>query len=338
MSHLGRPKGKVHESMRLAPVGVRLGELLGLSVKTTRDCIGPEAEEAASTLAPGEVLLVENVRFHAEEESKDKAVMKAFAEKLARLGDVYVNDAFGSSHRAHASVAGVPAFLPGAAGYLLCKEIEYLGKVVAAPAKPFVAILGGAKVSDKIGVIENLLGKVDAILIGGAMAYTFLKAKGMGVGNSKVEEDKLDLAKSLLKKCGGALRLPEDHVVAQKIERNAPTEVQGGSIDDGWIGLDIGPGAVAAYTEIVAEAKTVVWNGPMGMFEIEAFAAGTRAVAEAVAEAEAVSVIGGGDSAAAVAQMGLADRMSHVSTGGGASLEFLEGKELPGIAALPDKA
>ncbi len=333
MSHLGRPKGKAVDSMRMKPVADYLAKLLGKPVKTTSDCIGPEVEAAAKSLKPGEVLVIENLRFHPEEEGGDDA----FAKKLAGLGDLYVNDAFGTAHRAHASVAGVPKYLPAAAGFLMEKEVKYLGDMLAKPERPFVAILGGAKVSDKVTVIENLLKKVDAILIGGAMTYTFMKAQGKAVGGSLVEAERVDLAKELLGKAAGKIVLPVDHVVAKEVAAGAEKKTVGNEIPDGWKGLDIGPKTIALYSGKIKTAKTVVWNGPMGVFEIDDFAAGTKAVAEAVAESAAVTIIGGGDSAAAVEKFGLADKMTHVSTGGGASLEFLEGQVLPGVAAIPDK-
>jgi len=341
MSHLGRPKGKVVEELRLAPVAARLGELLDKTVKTVPDCVGPEVEAAVADLQPGEVLLLENVRFHPEEEANDPD----FARQLAALGDVFVNDAFGSCHRAHASVVGVAAHLPAAAGYLLQKEIEYLGGALAEPARPYVAILGGAKVADKIGVITNLLTKVDALVVGGAMAYTFLKARGVEVGASRVEEDRLDDARRMLDSAsqrGVKFLLPSDHVVADKFPENPSEAVNvqttpDAAIPPGTLGLDIGPKTVEAYKAEIASARTIVWNGPMGVFEDPRFAAGTRAVAEAVGASEATSILGGGDTAAAVNEFGLAEKMTHISTGGGASLEFLEGRELPGIAALKDK-
>jgi len=341
MSHLGRPKGKVVEELRLAPVAARLGELLGKAVKTAPDCVGPQAEAAVASLQAGEVLLLENVRFHPEEEANDPE----FARQLAALGDVFVSDAFGSCHRAHASVAGVAAHLPAAAGYLLQKEIEYLGEALAEPARPYVAILGGAKVADKIGVITNLLTKVDALLIGGAMAYTFLKARGVQVGASRVEEERLDDARRMLDSAdqrGVKFLLPSDHVVADKFPESPSEAVdiqrtRDAAIPQGMLGLDIGPETIEAYKAEIASARTIVWNGPMGVFEDPRFAAGTRAVAEAVAASQATSILGGGDTAAAVNEFGLAEKMTHISTGGGASLEFLEGRELPGIAALKDK-
>jgi len=341
MSHLGRPKGKVVEEMRLGPVARRLGELLGKPVTMAPDCIGPEVEAAVARLQPGDVLLLENLRFHPEEEANDPG----FARQLAALGDVYVDDAFGSCHRAHASVAGVAEHLPAAAGYLLQKEIGYLGGALAEPKRPFVAILGGVKVADKIGVIANLLTKVDALLIGGAMAYTFLKARGTAVGASLVEEDRLDDARRMLQSArqrGVDFLLPLDHVVADKLPKSESEEVttettEAAAIPQGTLGLDIGPKTVQAYKAKIADAQTIVWNGPMGVFEDRRFAAGTRAIAEAVAESVATSILGGGDTTAAVNAFGLAEGMSHISTGGGASLEFLEGRELPGIAALKDK-
>jgi len=336
MSHLGRPKGKVKEDLRMDSVAVRLEELLDQPVMKLNDCVGPGIEPAAENLRPGEILLLENLRFHPEETGGDEP----FAMRLASLGDVYVDDAFGTCHRAHASVAVVPKFMDkAAAGFLLQKEIEFLGKAVSHPDRPYMAILGGAKVSDKIPVIENLINKVDAIIIGGGMAYTFLKAQGLPVGKSKLEEDRLDTAKDLLAKAKAAridILLPVDHVVADKFEADAESKVTE-EIPDGWMAVDIGPRTIELFSSKLKEAKTIVWNGPMGVFEMERFAEGTRAVAEILASSEATTIIGGGDSAAAVNQFGLAHKMSHISTGGGASLEFLEGKELPGIAALSDK-
>jgi len=336
MSHLGRPDGKVVDKYRMDPVAKRLQELLGKPVKKTADCIGPEVEAAAAALKPGEVLLLENLRFHAEEEAGDEG----FAKKLARLGDVYVDDAFGTSHRPHASVSVVTKFMKkAAAGFLLEREIEYLGKAISNPERPYFAILGGAKVSDKILVIENLLKKVNAIIIGGGMAYTFLKAKGETVGTSKLEPERIDTARQLLEKAKAArveVLLPVDHVVADKFEAGAKTRVVD-RIEDGWMALDIGPKTVKLFTDKLKQARMVVWNGPMGVFEMEPFAKGTEAVAKALAASGATTIIGGGDTAAAMNKFGLADKMSHISTGGGASLEFLEGKELPGIAALSSK-
>ncbi len=345
-SHLGRPKGKPNPKMSLRPVVDRLRMMidkdlgLGENVAFSPDCVGEIASEMAHKLESGQVLLLENLRFHAEEEANDKA----FAQKLAGLCEIYVNDAFGSAHRAHASTEGITHFAKqSAAGLLMEKELTYLGKALASPEKPFVAILGGAKVSDKIAVIENLLGRVDALLIGGGMAYTFLRAKGQGVGQSLVEEDKIQLAKDTISKAGKAgtrLMLPTDHVLADRFAPDARTQVFAGTGDfpAGWMALDIGPETVAAFTDEVSRARTIIWNGPMGVFEMPAFARGTMAVADAVAaNAAAVSIVGGGDSVSAVNQAGVADRITHISTGGGASLEFLEGKKLPGVEALTEK-
>ncbi|NQT19863.1 MAG: phosphoglycerate kinase [Planctomycetes bacterium] len=336
MSHLGRPKGKVDVELRLDPVAGRLEELLDCPVMKLNDCTGPGVEPAAEALRPGGVLLLENLRFHPEEEEGDEG----FAKKLASLGDLYVDDAFGTCHRAHASVAVVPRLMDkAAAGFLLQKEIEYLGKAIADPEKPYAAILGGAKVSDKILVIENLLKKVDAVIIGGGMAYTFLKAQGKPIGTSKLEADRVDVAKDLLAKAQAAgvdILLPIDHVVAEKFEPDATSRVVD-DIPNGWIALDIGPRTIELFSDKLKDTRTVIWNGPMGVFEMPAFAKGTEAIAKVLANSDATTIIGGGDTAAAVNQLGLADKMSHISTGGGASLEFLEGKELPGIAALSDK-
>ncbi|BAS27144.1 phosphoglycerate kinase [Limnochorda pilosa] len=334
MSHLGRPKGKVVDAFRLGPVARRLAELLGRPVSKADDCVGPEAEQAARALSPGDVLLLENLRFHPEEEKNDPD----FARGLAALADAYVNDAFGAAHRAHASTEAVARFLPSAAGFLMLREIEIMGRALEKPDRPFLAILGGAKVSDKIGVIENLLGKVDTLAIGGGMAYTFLRAKGYEVGRSLLDEERIPLARRLLEEAerkGVRLLLPVDVVIAPTITADARTRVvPAGQIPADQQGLDIGPETAKALAAEVRTAKTVVWNGPMGVFELEPFARGTRAVAMAMAQSDGVTIIGGGDSAAAVEQMGLADRMTHVSTGGGASLEFLEGRTLPGVAAL----
>lgn len=330
-SHCGRPKGKRVPEMSLAPVAARLSELLGKPVKMAPDCIGPEVE--AMLPAPGEVLLLENLRYHSAEEKNDAE----FAKQLAKLGEVYVNDAFGTAHRAHASTEGIIAFLkPAAAGLLMEKELEYLFKCTQNPEHPCVGILGGAKVSDKIEVIANLLKFVDKLLIGGAMAYTFLKAQGLPTGKSLVEDDKLELAKKLLDESGGKLMLPTDHVVAELFEENAPNEVVT-TIPDGKMGLDIGPATREAYGAVLRSAKTIIWNGPMGVFEKKPFDAGTVAVANAVAESGALSVVGGGDSEKAVKAAGVSSKISHISTGGGASLEFLSGLVLPGVAALSDK-
>lgn len=332
-SHLGRPKG-VTEGLRLNPVAKRLSELLGKPVKKLDDCIGPEVEAAIAASKPGDVLLLENLRFYAEEEKNSPE----FAQKLAKLADVYVNDAFGTAHRAHASTAGVAAYLPAVAGFLLEKEIQFLGEAIQNPKRPFVAILGGAKISDKIGVIENLLSKADTLLIGGGMANTFLKAKGYHLGDSLVEEGSVQLAGELLQKGGSRLVLPVDVVIADAFAADAKSKVvSADGVPAGWRVLDIGPKTVELFAKHIASAKTVVWNGPMGVFEFPPFAKGTFAVAKALADSGATTIIGGGDSVAAVEQSGLAGRITHISTGGGASLEFLEGKELPGIAALNDK-
>jgi len=327
-SHLGRPKGKPNPEMSLQPAAARLAELLGRPVKMAPDCIGPEVE--AMLPAPGEVLLLENLRFHPEEEKNDPE----FARKLAALCDVYVNDAFGSAHRAHASTEGMIQFVPqAAAGLLMEQELKYLGMAVTNPERPCVAILGGAKVSDKIEVIENLGKVVDKLLIGGAMAYTFLKAQGLPVGKSLVEEDKVDLAKKLLADLGGKLMLPVDHVVVSEIAAGAANEVVA-TIPEGKIGVDIGPRTIAQYEQVIAGAKTVIWNGPMGIFEKPPFDQGTVALAKAVANSGATSVVGGGDSEKAIKAAGVSGKITHVSTGGGASLEFLAGIQLPGVAAL----
>jgi phosphoglycerate kinase len=330
-SHLGRPKGKPNPEMSLKPVAARLAELLGRQVIMAPDCVGPAVE--AMLPAPGGVLLLENPRFHAEEEKNDPE----FSKQLAKLCDIYVNDAFGSAHRAHASTVGMIAYVKqAAAGLLMDKEIEYLTKVTKNPDRPCVSILGGAKVSDKIEVIQNLMKVVDRLLIGGAMAYTFLKARGEGVGKSLVEDDKLDLAKQLMAEAGNKLMLPVDHVVAGEFKAGAPSEVVD-QVPDGMMGLDIGPKTIAAYESVISKAKTVIWNGPMGVFEMPPFDKGTVALAKAVAGSGATSVIGGGDSEKAIKSAGVAHKISPVSTGGGASLEFLSGIELPGVAALPTK-
>jgi phosphoglycerate kinase len=337
-SHLGRPKGEVKDSLRMDPVAKRLEELLdGKKVIKLNDCIGEEVKEAVSKQTIDEVILLENLRFHPEEKKNDEA----FAKELASLADVFVNDAFGTSHRAHASVVGITKYLPALAGFLLEKEIDFLGKATTNPEKPYVSILGGAKVSDKIGVIENLLDKVDDILIGGGMAYTFLKAQNIEVGNSILEADKLDLAASILgmaKEKGVRIILPLDHVIADKFDKEANVKTtEGAAIEAGWMGVDIGPKTVTAFKESLSKAKLIVWNGPVGVFEMEPFAKGTKEIAEYIATLDATTVIGGGDTASAINHLNLADKMTHISTGGGASLEFLEGKELPGIAALTDK-
>jgi len=340
-SHLGRPKGKRDSKQSLRPVAIRLAEITGGTVNFVDDCLGDRVDAMVAGMQPGQILLLENLRFYAEEEKNDPS----FAAKLAKNADLYINDAFGTAHRAHASTAGVPEILKKrgslcAAGFLMEKELQYLGGALTNPSRPFVCILGGAKVSDKIAVIENLLTQAEAILIGGAMAYTFLKAIGIGVGNSLVENDKLNLAQQLLKKAHGKkFLLPSDHVLAVKPEAGAATQVTDGDvIADGWCGVDIGPKTIAAYSKEIAGAKTIVWNGPMGIFEIPAFAKGTFAVAQAVAgNKSAISIIGGGDSAKAIKKAGVDKQVTFVSTGGGASLEFLEGQELPGVAALSNK-
>jgi phosphoglycerate kinase len=345
-SHLGRPKGKPNPKYSLRPVVDRLRVLLdhqlgeSVNVAFSPDCVGDVARELARQLESGQVLLLENLRFHAEEEANDPG----FAKQLASLCEIYVNDAFGSAHRAHASTEGITHFVSkSAAGMLMEKELQYLGKALSEPARPFVAILGGAKVSDKIKVIDNLLGKVDSLLIGGGMAYTFLKAKGQDVGKSLVEADKLDIAKDALKKAeekGVRFLLPVDHVLADKFAPDAKTQTFAGdaAFPADWMALDIGPKTVELFSQEIAEARTLVWNGPMGVFEMPAFAKGTTQVAKAVAKnSEAISIVGGGDSVAAVKQAGVADQITHISTGGGASLEFLEGKKLPGVEALTEK-
>ena len=336
-SHLGRPKGAPAPEFSLAPVAKRLAELLGQEVVFASDCVGSVPEAMAKELKPGQVLLLENLRFHKEEEKNDPE----FARGLSALADVLVNDAFGVSNRAHASVEGVTKYVPAVAGLLMEKEIDFLSRAVTNPARPYVAIIGGAKVSDKIGVISNLLTKVDTLIIGGGMANTFLAAQGYATGKSLVEEDKLELAKSLLadaKTRGVNLLLPSDVVVADRFAADAVAKVVGiDAIPDGWMALDIGPASSAAFAKALEDAKLIVWNGPMGVFEMDAFAQGTEAVAKAVAASSATSVVGGGDSVAAIEKMGVQSKISHISTGGGASLEFLEGKVLPGIAAIKDK-
>ncbi len=338
VSHLGRPKG-VTPKYTLAPVAKRLAELLGQSVVLQPDCIGPHVEAAAKALKDGEVILLENVRFYPEEEKNEPA----FASSLASLAELYVNDAFGTAHRAHASTEGVAHHLPAVGGFLMQKELDYLGSALDAPTRPFVAILGGAKVKDKIGVIKQLLTKVDTLIIGGGMAYTFLKAQGYEIGDSLLDAANLDFCKEVLATSASKILLPKDIVITdhnpfQDGEAACNTRVVPATeIPSGWEGADIGPATVETFSAAVTSAGTVVWNGPMGIFEFEKFASGTRAVAQALASSKAVSIIGGGDSAAAVQQMGFGDKMNHISTGGGASLEFLEGKPLPGVAALQDK-
>jgi len=337
VSHLGRPKGKVNPKYSLAPVAKRLSELLGRDVAFAADCIGEAAESAVAKMNPGDVLLLENVRFYEAEEKNDPE----FAKQLASLADIFINDAFGTSHRAHASTVGVANYLPAGAGFLMQKEIEVMGKALENPERPFAAILGGAKVSDKIGVIKNLLNKVDMLLIGGGMAFTFLKSQGYEIGKSLLEADKIELAASLIKEAkekNVKLLLPEDVVVTSELKEGMPYEtVPVTEIPADKIGVDIGEATRKKFADAIKDAKTVVWNGPMGVFEMKPYAEGTLAVADAMAKSDAVTIIGGGDSAAAVEQLGYAKVMTHISTGGGASLEFLEGKELPGVAALNDK-
>jgi len=334
-SHLGRPKGKPNPEFSLAPVAERLSELLGKRVIFVDNCIGPKVRNAIGSAQPGDVILLENLRFHPEEEAN----AEEFSRELGSLASIYVNDAFGSAHRAHASTEGITHFVEkSAAGFLMEKELKYLGSALEKPEHPFIAILGGAKISDKIEVIENLLGKVDRLLIGGAMMFTFLKSRGTEIGKSLCELDKLDLARDLLTRGGDRIVLPIDAMASTNVDDEASAHVVSADrIPGGELGLDIGPQTILLYTEIIRPAKTIVWNGPMGVFERDAFALGTLALARAVAEAKAISIIGGGDSAAAVAKAGVADRISHISTGGGASLEFLAGQTLPGVAALMEK-
>ena len=339
-SHLGRPKGKPNPKMSLAPVAKHLSSLLRCPVAFASDCVGPDAEQPAASLRNGELLLLENLRFHPGEEANDPG----FSRQLGRMADCYVNDAFGSAHRAHSSTAGITEFVSAAAaGFLMEKELEYLTKATSHPERPYAALLGGAKVSDKIAVIQNLLPLVDALLIGGAMAYTFLRAKGEQTGKSLVEEDKLDLAKNVLaevEKKRYRLLLPVDHVIAAKLDAAAETRTVDGSatpIPSDCMGLDVGPETVKLFVAEIAKAKTVIWNGPMGVFEVEPFAQGTLGLAKALASMNGTSIVGGGDSIAAVSQAGVAERITHVSTGGGASLEFLAGKKLPGVEALTDR-
>ena len=335
-SHLGKPKGEWKESLTLAPVAVRLSELLGKPVTFCKDIIGEDAKAKAAAVKPGEIILLENLRFDKREEKNDPE----FAKELADMAELYVSDAFGTVHRAHASTAGVAAYLPAVSGFLIGKELDIMGKALEDPARPFVAILGGAKVSDKIAVIENLLTKVDKIIIGGGMAYTFIKAMGYEVGDSLLEADKVDFAKEMIERAkakGVEFLLPVDTVVGDKFAADAEAKtVAIDGIEAGWMGLDIGEKTIALYEDAIKGAGTVVWNGPMGVFEFDRFAEGTRAVARAVAASGAVSIVGGGDSAAAIEQLGFADKITHISTGGGASLEFLEGKQLPGVVCLED--
>ena len=336
-SHLGRPKGEFKPEFSLAPVAVRLGELLGIEVKMAKDVVGESAKALAADLKEGEVLLLENVRFHAEETKNDPEFSKA----LASLAEVYVNDAFGSAHRAHSSTTGVADYLPAVGGFLIRKELEYIGGALEDPKRPLVAILGGAKVSDKIGVITNLMDKVDTLIVGGGMAYTFFAAKGYSVGNSICEEDKIEMAKEIMATAeakGVKFLIPVDNRLGKEYAEDTETmTVDSDNIPDGWMGLDIGPKTEKLFADAIKGAGTVIWNGPMGVSEWKNFASGTVAVATAVAESGSISIIGGGDSAAAVQKLGFADKMSHISTGGGASLEYLEGKVLPGIAVIADK-
>jgi phosphoglycerate kinase len=334
MSHLGRPKGDVRENLRLDPVARRLTQLLGQDVTKLDDCVGPDVEQAAKSLKPGQVLLLENLRFHAEEEKNDPA----FAKQLASLGYVYVNDAFGTAHRAHASTVGVAKYLPAVAGLLLELELQMLGKALSEPTRPFVAILGGAKVSDKIGVIRSLLSRTDLLLLGGGMANTFLMAKGYEVGESLAERESVVTAQQIMAQAGKKLVLPVDVVVADSFEKNAAWKtVSVKEVPPDWRILDIGPRTLGLFADKLRSAGTVVWNGPMGVFEFPAFAAGTIGLANILAGTQATTIVGGGDSAAAIKEAGLTEKITHVSTGGGASLEFLEGKELPGVAALEDR-
>lgn len=336
-SHLGRPKGEVKEDMRLTAVGVRLAELMGKPVTKLDESIGKEVEEAVANMQNGDMILLENVRFHAGEEKNDPAL----AEQFAKLADVYVNDAFGAAHRAHASTEGIAKHVPAVSGFLMQKELDVLGKALSNPEHPFTAIIGGAKVKDKIGVIESLLEKVDHLIIGGGLSFTFIKAQGHDIGKSLLEEDKIDLAKSFIEKAkekGVQLHMPIDAVVANEFSKDAETKiVDVDAIPADWMGLDIGPKTAAKYAEVIKDSKLIIWNGPMGVFEMDKFANGTKTVAEAMATTTGYTVIGGGDSAAAVEKFEVADKMDHISTGGGASLELMEGKELPGIVALNDK-
>ena len=335
-SHMGRPKGQVNPKYSLKPVAVRLSELLGQEVKLADDVIGDSAKALAASLQPGQAMLLENVRYHKEEEANDPA----FAKALAELADIFVNDAFGTAHRAHASTAGIADYLPAVCGFLMEREISVMGKALEDPQRPFVAILGGAKIADKLKLIDNLLGKCDSVLIVGGMSYTFAKAQGGNIGNSLCDNEKLELVGALpakAEKLGTRLMLPIDNVAGDAFSNDCNTvTVKAGQIPEGYEGMDIGPATVAAYSEIIKTAKTVIWNGPAGVFEMPTFAEGTKGIAKAVAECDGTSIIGGGDSAAAIEQLGFADQVSHISTGGGASLEFLEGRELPGIACLLD--
>ena len=336
-SHLGRPKGEANPKYSLKPVAEELSKLLGKEVKLSKDVVGEDAKKLTENLKEGEIVLLENVRFHKEEEKNDPE----FSKQLASLAEIYVNDAFGTAHRAHSSTAGVADYLPAVSGFLIEKELEFLGGALENPKRPFVAILGGAKVSDKIGVIENLLDKVNALIIGGGMAYTFFKAQGLNIGTSICEEDKLDLAKEILEKAkqkNVELVLPVDNKVAKEFSADSEyIEVPSNEIPDGYMGLDIGTKTIEKFKSVLKDAKTIVWNGPLGVFEFDRFAIGTNEVAKILADLDATTIIGGGDSAAAIEKLGLADKMTHISTGGGASLEFLEGKDLPGISCLQNK-
>lgn len=336
-SHLGRPKGEVKEDMRLTAVGVRLAELMGKPVTKLDESIGQEVEKVVANMQNGDIILLENVRFHAGEEKNDPAL----AQQFAKLADVFVNDAFGAAHRAHASTEGIAKYVPAVSGYLMQKELDVLGKALSNPERPFTAIIGGAKVKDKIGVIESLLEKVDHLIIGGGLSFTFIKAQGYDIGKSLLEEDKIDLAKSFIEKAkakGVQLHMPIDAVVANEFSKDAETQiVDVDAIPADWMGLDIGPKTAAKYAEVIKSSKLIIWNGPMGVFEMDKFANGTKTVADAMATTTGYTVIGGGDSAAAVEKFEVADKMDHISTGGGASLELMEGKELPGIVALNDK-
>lgn len=336
-SHLGRPKGEVKEDMRLTAVGIRLAELMGKPVTKLDESIGQAVEEAVANMQDGDILLLENVRFHAGEEKNDPTL----AQQFAQLADIYVNDAFGAAHRAHASTEGIAKHIPAVSGFLMQKELDVLGKALSNPEHPFTAIIGGAKVKDKIGVIESLLEKVDHLIIGGGLSFTFIKAQGHNIGKSLLEEDKIELAKSFIEKAkakGVQLHMPVDAVVANEFSQDAETQiVDVDAIPADWMGLDIGPKTAANYAEVIKNSKLIIWNGPMGVFEMDKFANGTKTVADAMATTAGYTVIGGGDSAAAVEKFEVADKMDHISTGGGASLELMEGKELPGIVALNDK-
>ncbi len=336
MSHLGRPEGQKDDRLKMEPISVRLEKLLGRPVKQLPDCIGSEVEKAVSKLKDGECVLLENLRFYPGEEGNDDD----FSRKLAYLGNVYVNDAFSVSHRSHASVVGVTRYLRGIAGLQMKKEIEYLSRLLKDPEQPFWAVFGGAKVSDKITIIQNLFAAVKGMIVGGAMAYTFMRAKGMATGNSKVEVEKIELAKTILAQAEAQkieIVLPVDHLVADKVEAKARIRIEAGEIPEGWAGVDIGPKSIQLFTEKLQKAKTVIWNGPMGIFEIDKFAAGTQRIALALSNLKATTVVGGGETAAAASKFGLSEKMTHVSTGGGASLEFLEGKELPGVQVLANR-